>query len=107
MSRCKYIHLFSDYHLYLFFLIIYLYCFWKLRYVLLAPNLLRVGSSENVFVEAQDYSGEDLNVKIVVKNYPRKNLELVSKWAKLTKDDHFQLLTDIKARATFLIIAIL
>ncbi|KAI7810506.1 putative complement C3 [Triplophysa rosa] len=68
-------------------------------YVLLAPNLLRVGSPENVFVEAQDYSGEDLNVKVVVKNYPRKNLELVSKWAKLTKDDHFQLLTDIKIPA--------
>ncbi|KAI2666709.1 hypothetical protein H4Q32_025803 [Labeo rohita] len=61
-----------------------------------APNLLRVGSSENVFVEAQDYSGKNLNVRIFVKNYPKKNQELLSKSVTLTADNNFQNLTDIK-----------
>ncbi|XP_043094011.1 complement component c3a, duplicate 6 [Puntigrus tetrazona] len=65
-------------------------------YVLSAPNLLRVGSSENVFVEAQDYSGGDLNVRIIVKNHPRKNLEILSKSVTLTAANNFQILTDIK-----------
>ncbi|RXN14967.1 complement C3-like protein [Labeo rohita] len=65
-------------------------------YVLSAPNLLRVGSSENVFVEAQDYSGKNLNVRIFVKNYPKKNQELLSKSVTLTADNNFQNLTDIK-----------
>ncbi|XP_051560215.1 complement C3-like [Myxocyprinus asiaticus] len=65
-------------------------------YILSAPNLLRVGSPENVFVEAQDYSGGDLNVRISVKNHPRKNLELVSKSVILAKNNNFQILTDIK-----------
>ncbi|XP_057187930.1 complement C3-like [Triplophysa rosa] len=65
-------------------------------YVVSAPNLLRVGSFENVFVEAQDYSGEDLNVKIMVKNFPRKNVELVSKSVTLRKENNFQLLADIQ-----------
>ncbi|XP_051982648.1 complement C3-like [Xyrauchen texanus] len=65
-------------------------------YVLLAPNLLRVGSSENVFVEAQDYSGSDLNVKISVMNHPRKNIRLLSKSVTLTAANHYQSLTDIK-----------
>uniref|UniRef100_A0A672Q1L2 Complement C3-like n=1 Tax=Sinocyclocheilus grahami TaxID=75366 RepID=A0A672Q1L2_SINGR len=43
-------------------------------FVLSAPNLLRVGSSENLFVEAQDYSGAALDVKIIVKNHPKKTL---------------------------------
>ncbi|KAI2668934.1 hypothetical protein H4Q32_028733 [Labeo rohita] len=68
-------------------------------FVLSAPNLLRVGSSENVFVEAQDYSGGDLNVKIIVKNHPKKNLEILSKSVKLTTDNNFQILTDIKIRS--------
>ncbi len=68
------------------------------RYVLLAPNLLRVGSSENILVEAQDYSGGNLNVKIIVKNHPKKNLEILSKTVTLTADNNFQILTDIKVR---------
>ncbi|XP_073700483.1 complement C3-like [Garra rufa] len=64
-------------------------------FVLSAPNLLRVGSSENVFVEAQDYSEEKLNVRIFVKNYPKKNLEIVSKSVTLTAGNNFQKLTDI------------
>uniref|UniRef100_A0AAR2LRR2 NTR domain-containing protein n=1 Tax=Pygocentrus nattereri TaxID=42514 RepID=A0AAR2LRR2_PYGNA len=46
--------------------------------ILSAPNILRVGSPENVFVEAQDYAGGPLNVRIVVKNHPQKNRELAS-----------------------------
>nr|XP_055060094.1 complement component c3a, duplicate 6 [Misgurnus anguillicaudatus] len=65
-------------------------------FILSAPNLLRVGSSENVFVEAQDYSGADLNVRIVVKNHPRKNLEILSKSVTLTSDNDFQMLADIQ-----------
>ncbi|XP_073698017.1 complement C3-like [Garra rufa] len=65
-------------------------------FVLSAPNLLRVGSSENVFVEAQDYSGGDLNVKIIVKNHPKKDKEIVSKSVTLTAANNSQILTDIK-----------
>ncbi|KAF4118189.1 complement C3 [Onychostoma macrolepis] len=65
-------------------------------YVLSAPNLLRVGSSENVFVEAQDYSGGNLNVRIIVKNHPKKNLEILSKSVALTADNNLQILTEIK-----------
>ncbi|XP_056311766.1 complement C3-like [Danio aesculapii] len=64
-------------------------------YVLSAPNLLRVGSSENVFVEAQDYSGAPLNVRITVKNFPAKNVEMVQKTVTLT-GTKFQILTDIE-----------
>ncbi|KAF4118186.1 complement C3-like [Onychostoma macrolepis] len=65
-------------------------------YILSAPNLLRVGSSENVLVEAQDYSEGNLNVRIIVKNHPKKNLEILSKTVTLTADNNFQVLTDIK-----------
>uniref|UniRef100_A0A8C1FHP0 Complement C3 n=1 Tax=Cyprinus carpio carpio TaxID=630221 RepID=A0A8C1FHP0_CYPCA len=65
-------------------------------YVLSAPNLLRVGSSENVFVEAQDYSGGDLIVKIIVKNHPKKDKEILSQSVTLTAANNFQILKDIK-----------
>ncbi|KAI2668069.1 hypothetical protein H4Q32_004708 [Labeo rohita] len=64
-------------------------------FVLSAPNLLRVGSSENVFVEAQDYSGGDLNVKIFVKDHPNKHTEIWSRSVTLTAGNNFQILTDI------------
>ncbi len=68
------------------------------RYVLSSPNLLRVGSSENILVEAQDYSGGNLDVRIIVKNHPKKNLEILSKTVTLTADNNFQILTDINVR---------
>uniref|UniRef100_A0A672QA82 Complement C3-like n=1 Tax=Sinocyclocheilus grahami TaxID=75366 RepID=A0A672QA82_SINGR len=58
--------------------------------------MLRVGSSENLFVEAQDYTGGDLNVRIIVKNHPKKNLEILSKSVTLTAANNFQILNDIK-----------
>ncbi|KAI2647973.1 hypothetical protein H4Q32_029657 [Labeo rohita] len=65
-------------------------------FVLSAPNLLRVGSSENVFVEAQDYSGGDLNVMISVKRFLKKDRQILSKSVTLTADNNFQILIDIK-----------
>ncbi|XDV16106.1 hypothetical protein PO909_015949, partial [Leuciscus waleckii] len=65
-------------------------------YILSAPNLLRVGSSENVFVEAQDYSGGNLNVRISVKNFPKKDKEITDKTVTLTAENNYQILTDIK-----------
>uniref|UniRef100_A0A671NNR5 Complement C3-like n=1 Tax=Sinocyclocheilus anshuiensis TaxID=1608454 RepID=A0A671NNR5_9TELE len=81
------------YTLYFFFFFTVLYYG---KFVLSAPNLLRVGSSENLFVEAQDYSGVALDVKIIVKNHPKKDKEILSKSVKLTSDKNFQILTDIK-----------
>ncbi|XP_052459367.1 complement C3a.1 [Carassius gibelio] len=65
-------------------------------YIMSAPNMLRVGSSENVFLEAQDYSGGDLNVKIIVKNHPKKDREILSQSVRLTAANNFQILKDIK-----------
>ncbi|KAM9454472.1 complement C3-like isoform 2-T2 [Clarias gariepinus] len=64
--------------------------------VLVAPNLLRVGTPERVFVEAQDYSGNDLNVKISVKNHPQKTTELASESVVLTAANNYQAVVDIK-----------
>ncbi|XP_036419632.1 complement C3-like [Colossoma macropomum] len=64
--------------------------------VLSAPNLLRVGSSEKVFVEAQDYAGGDLPVRIVVKNHPQKTIELESKSVALSAANNYQALVEIK-----------
>uniref|UniRef100_A0A665VW98 Complement C3-like n=1 Tax=Echeneis naucrates TaxID=173247 RepID=A0A665VW98_ECHNA len=41
-----------------------------------APNLFRVGTAENVFVECQDCSGGDKQVQIVVMNHPTKSRQL-------------------------------
>ncbi|XDV16018.1 hypothetical protein PO909_015911 [Leuciscus waleckii] len=65
-------------------------------YILSAPNLLRVGSSENVFVEAQDHSGGNLNVRISVMNHPKKDREITSKTVTLTAENNYQILKDIK-----------
>ncbi|RVE75821.1 hypothetical protein OJAV_G00002550 [Oryzias javanicus] len=35
-----------------------------------SPNLLRVGTAENIFLECQDCSGADQPVTISVKNFP-------------------------------------
>ncbi|XP_048051370.1 complement C3-like [Megalobrama amblycephala] len=65
-------------------------------FVLSAPNLLRVGSSENVFVEAQDYSGGPFDVKIMVMKFPKKDKMILFKTVRLTADNNYQILTDIK-----------
>lgn len=64
--------------------------------VMVAPNLLRVGTTEKVFVETQDYTGNDLQVKIIVKNFPKKSSELFSKLVILKATKNFQAVVDIK-----------
>uniref|UniRef100_A0A4W5QXY5 Anaphylatoxin-like domain-containing protein n=1 Tax=Hucho hucho TaxID=62062 RepID=A0A4W5QXY5_9TELE len=65
------------------------------RYVMSAPNPLRVGSMERVFVEAQDYSGADFNVKIMVKNFPAKHQLLTSTSVSLNLVNKYQALMEI------------
>uniref|UniRef100_A0A8K9UBN2 Complement C3/4/5 macroglobulin domain-containing protein n=1 Tax=Oncorhynchus mykiss TaxID=8022 RepID=A0A8K9UBN2_ONCMY len=64
--------------------------------VLSAPNLLRVGSNENIFVESQDHVGGPLNVKIMVKNHPTQSKELASKSVVLDQANNFQAMTQLK-----------
>uniref|UniRef100_A0A8C7JNL8 Complement C3 n=1 Tax=Oncorhynchus kisutch TaxID=8019 RepID=A0A8C7JNL8_ONCKI len=64
------------------------------RYVMSAPNPIRVGSMERVFVEAQDYSGADFNVKITVKNFPAKDKHLPSTSVSLNSVNKYQALID-------------
>nr|AZZ09375.1 putative complement component c3 [Ctenopharyngodon idella] len=64
-------------------------------YILTAPNLLRVGSPEKVFVEAQDYSGASLNVKISVRNSKDKR-EVTSTSVSLTSAKNYQDLVEIE-----------
>lgn len=66
-------------------------------YILTAPNLLRVGSTEKVFVEAQDYSGASLNVKISVRNSKDKR-EVTSTSVSLTSAKNYQDLVEIEVR---------
>ncbi|XP_062866790.1 complement C3-like [Trichomycterus rosablanca] len=65
--------------------------------VMIAPNLLRVGTPEKVFVEVQDQVGNgNVPVKISVKNYPRKIRELASVSVVLTQANNYQELVSIK-----------
>uniref|UniRef100_A0AAY4BNM2 Complement C3 n=1 Tax=Denticeps clupeoides TaxID=299321 RepID=A0AAY4BNM2_9TELE len=64
-------------------------------FVMSAPNLLRVGTPEKVFVEAQDYTGGEMNIKISVKDYPRKSRELVSESVTLKSENSFMSLASI------------
>lgn len=66
-------------------------------YILSAPNILKVGSPEKVFVEAQDYSGASLNVKISVRS-PKDNREVTSASVTLTPAKNYQDLVEIKVR---------
>ncbi|XP_013986740.2 complement C3 isoform X1 [Salmo salar] len=67
----------------------------EVLYVMSAPNPLRVGSMERVFVEAQDYSGNDFNVKITVKNFPAKDKLLASTTVSLNLVNKYQALMDV------------
>uniref|UniRef100_A0A671QBL0 Complement component c3a, duplicate 4 n=1 Tax=Sinocyclocheilus anshuiensis TaxID=1608454 RepID=A0A671QBL0_9TELE len=65
-------------------------------YVLSAPNILKVGSPEKVFVEAQDYSGASLNVKISVRNPKDNSREVTSASVTLTPVKNYQDLVEIE-----------
>ncbi|CAL8330687.1 unnamed protein product [Lota lota] len=67
--------------------------------VLSAPNLLRIGATENIFVECQECSGADLNVEIHVKNFPTESLELDTTTVTLTQQNKFQAFGEIKIPA--------
>ncbi|XP_030590143.1 complement C3-like [Archocentrus centrarchus] len=58
--------------------------------VMSAPNLLRVGTAENIFVECQDCSGGDLRVEINVMNHPTKTKKLATTAVTLNSANNFQ-----------------
>ncbi|XP_074534541.1 complement C3-like [Halichoeres trimaculatus] len=60
--------------------------------VLSAPNLLRVGTAENIFVECQDCTGGDINVVIKVMNHPTKTQTLATTPVTLNSGNQFQAL---------------
>ncbi|XP_041641235.1 complement C3-like [Cheilinus undulatus] len=67
--------------------------------VMSAPNLLRVGTAENIFVECQDCTGADIRVEIRVMNHPTKSKMLGSTSVTLTNANHFQAFGEIKIPA--------
>ncbi|XP_062283436.1 LOW QUALITY PROTEIN: complement C3-like [Scomber scombrus] len=59
--------------------------------VMSAPNVLRIGTTENIFVECQDcINDDDIRVKIRVMTHPTKNRELKATDVTLTKKNKFQ-----------------
>uniref|UniRef100_A0A3B3DJ32 Macroglobulin domain-containing protein n=1 Tax=Oryzias melastigma TaxID=30732 RepID=A0A3B3DJ32_ORYME len=64
---------------------------WALQLNLMsAPNLLRVGTAENIFVECQDCSEEKYLVTIYVKNFPTKARILATTQVTLTNATSYQ-----------------
>uniref|UniRef100_A0A669E4L7 Complement component c3a, duplicate 5 n=1 Tax=Oreochromis niloticus TaxID=8128 RepID=A0A669E4L7_ORENI len=65
--------------------------------VMSAPNLLGVGTAQNIFVECQDCTDEsDLMVEITVMSYPTKSKRLISTSVNLTSANKFQAFGQIK-----------
>ncbi|XP_075896440.1 complement C3-like [Nelusetta ayraudi] len=59
--------------------------------VMSAPNLMRIGTPENIFVELQDYTGGgDVQVVIRVKSHPIPTREFASATVTLNSSNHFQ-----------------
>ncbi|XP_053199940.1 complement C3-like [Scomber japonicus] len=58
--------------------------------VMSAPNLLRVGTAENIFVECQDCSKGDIQVEIRVMKHPTKTTKLADKTVLLNEENKFQ-----------------
>ncbi|CAI5679590.1 unnamed protein product [Oreochromis niloticus] len=58
--------------------------------VMSAPNLLRVGTAENIFVECQDCTGGDVRVEINVMNHPTKTKRLATTSVTLNSANNFQ-----------------
>ncbi|XP_053471313.1 complement C3 [Ictalurus furcatus] len=66
-------------------------------YIMAAPQILRVGSIEQVFVEAQDYKGTDaLKFQITVMNFPDKHTEINNTYVTLNSENNYQALVDVK-----------
>ncbi|MEQ2233110.1 hypothetical protein ILYODFUR_018546, partial [Ilyodon furcidens] len=58
--------------------------------VMSAPNLVRVGTTENIFVECQNCDGGDIVVSINVMNYPTKSKALARTSVTLNSGNNFQ-----------------
>ncbi|XP_068581219.1 complement C3-like [Cebidichthys violaceus] len=58
--------------------------------VMSAPNLLRVGTAEHIFVECQDCTGADIDVEIRVMNHPTKSKILTTTSVTLSAANNFQ-----------------
>uniref|UniRef100_A0A672HAG4 Complement C3-like n=1 Tax=Salarias fasciatus TaxID=181472 RepID=A0A672HAG4_SALFA len=67
--------------------------------VLSAPNLLRVETTENIFVECQDCTGGDIRVQINVLNHPTKTKYLDSTSVTLTRQNNYQMFGQVKIPA--------
>uniref|UniRef100_A0A669EYB3 Complement C3 n=1 Tax=Oreochromis niloticus TaxID=8128 RepID=A0A669EYB3_ORENI len=67
------------------------------KQVMSAPNLLRVGTAENIFVECQDCTGVDVRVEINVMNHPTKTKRLATTSVTLNSGNDFQQLGKIPA----------
>ncbi|KAF7652290.1 hypothetical protein LDENG_00098660, partial [Lucifuga dentata] len=63
--------------------------------VMSAPNLLRVGTTEKIFVECQDCTNNNIRVEIIVMNHPTKTIRLASTVVTLTSDRNLQGLGEI------------
>lgn len=63
--------------------------------VLSAPNVLRVGTTENIFVECQDCA-QDMTVSIKVMNFPTKSITLASTSVNLNQGNNFQAFGKLK-----------
>ncbi|CAI5679598.1 unnamed protein product [Oreochromis niloticus] len=69
--------------------------------VISAPNLLRVGTTENIFVECQDCTGGDIRVEINVMNHPIKSSRLATASVTLSSVNNFQQFGKIKIPAGY------
>uniref|UniRef100_A0A8C5F6Z5 Uncharacterized protein n=1 Tax=Gadus morhua TaxID=8049 RepID=A0A8C5F6Z5_GADMO len=82
---------------YLFLQVFYLSILILSRKVLSAPNVLRIGATENIFVECQECS-EPEDVTIIVSNFPSEKY-LGRKTVTLTETNQFQAFVEIKIPA--------
>ncbi|XP_035993186.1 complement C3 [Fundulus heteroclitus] len=58
--------------------------------IMSAPNLMRVGTTENIFVECQDCTGGDILVNINVMNHPTKSKRITGTAVTLNSGNNFQ-----------------
>ncbi|KAL7845332.1 hypothetical protein AOLI_G00235240 [Acnodon oligacanthus] len=65
-------------------------------YILSAPQIMRVGTAERVFVEIQDRKDQNpINVNIKVMGFPQKDRDLLTTTVTLKPTENFQALVDI------------
>uniref|UniRef100_A0A8C9SWE4 Complement C3 n=1 Tax=Scleropages formosus TaxID=113540 RepID=A0A8C9SWE4_SCLFO len=77
------------------------HCEYAALYIMSAPNALRVGSKENVFVEAQEYTGAPVEVTITAKEFPAKLREFLNHKVTLNSDNSYQALQEIMLKEDF------